>query len=68
MKREKLIEFRKKKKLTQREMSELLEITISFYSKIELGVKNPSLKIIKRFKEKFPKANIENIFLSQDIT
>lgn len=45
-------------------MANLLEITLSFYSKIELGLKNPSLNTIKKFKETFPEANVEEIFLS----
>ncbi len=64
MERKKLIEFRKKKKKTQLEMARILDITLSFYSKIELGLKNPSLKTIKKFKTAFPSADINNIFLN----
>jgi len=45
-------------------MAEILGITLSFYSKLELGIKNPSIKTIKTFKEKFPTADVDNIFLS----
>lgn len=64
MKRDKLIEFRKKQKKTQLDMANLLDITLSFYTKLELGLKNPSLKTIKRFKNVFQEADIDNIFLN----
>lgn len=63
MERTNLKAFRTSLKKTQNEMASLLEITLSFYSKIELGLKNPSLKTIKKFKEAFPTANVDNIFL-----
>ena len=59
-----LRKFRISLKKTQNEMAELLGITLSFYNKIELGLKNPSLKTIKKFKEVFPTANVDNIFLA----
>lgn len=59
-----LRKFRISLKKTQNEMAELLGITLSFYNKIELGLKNPSLKTIKKFKEVFPTANVDNIFLT----
>ena len=62
MKRAKLIEFRIQLGKTQTEMATILDMTLSFYSKLELGLKNPSLKTIKKFKEAFPTANIEIIF------
>ncbi len=64
MERENLKKFRHSLKKSQTEMANLLEITLSFYSKIELGLKNPSLNTIKKFKETFPEANVEEIFLS----
>lgn len=64
MERENLIKFRKKIKKTQLEMAKMLEITLSFYSKIELGLRNPSLKTLNKFKQKFPQANISDIFLN----
>ncbi len=64
MERINLKKFRISLKKTQKEMAELLEITLSFYNKMELGLKNPSLKTIKKFKEVFPTANVDNIFLA----
>lgn len=64
MERVKLKKFRLKQKMTQLEMAETLEITLSFYGKIELGLKNPSLDTLKKFKNTFPNANIEDIFLT----
>lgn len=64
MERTNLKAFRTSLKKSQSEMANLLDITLSFYSKLELGLKNPSLKTIKRFKEVFPTANVDNIFLT----
>lgn len=64
MERVNLKAFRVSLGKSQNEMATLLDITLSFYSKLELGLKNPSLKTIKKFKEVFPTANVDNIFLS----
>ncbi|WP_286315234.1 helix-turn-helix domain-containing protein [Romboutsia ilealis] len=64
MERENLKKYRISLKKSQNEMANLLGITLSFYSKIELGLKNPSLNTIKRFKEIFPNADVEKFFLS----
>lgn len=64
MERANLKAFRISLNKSQNEMAELLNITLSFYSKLELGLKNPSLNTIKKFKEVFPTANVDSIFLS----
>lgn len=64
MERVDLKKFRTTLNISQNEMAKMLDITLSFYSKIELGLKNPSLKTIKKFKSVFPTANIDNIFLN----
>lgn len=64
MERTNLKNFRISLNKSQNEMAKILGITLSFYSKLELGIKNPSIKTIKTFKEKFPTANVDNIFLS----
>lgn len=48
IKREWLIDIRKKRKKSQLEVSEESEISRSFYANIELGVKDPSLKTQKK--------------------
>lgn len=60
--------FRENHNLTQREMADKLEISLIQYQFIELGHRNPSIKVLVRFKKCFPKANIENIFLEQNFT
>ena len=45
-------------------MAEIWGITLSFYSKIESGDKNPSIQNLKQFKKKFPTANADEIFLT----
>lgn len=64
MKREKLQEFRQRKKLTQEQMASILEVTFSHYKAIEYCQRNPSFDLLKRFKIIFPKANIDKIFLN----
>lgn len=62
MKREELIKFRKKKGYTQKTMANMWNISISFYKQIEAGLKNPSLKKMKEFKNIFPTTNIMKFF------
>lgn len=64
MKREKLQSFRQSKHLTQEQMANELDITVSHYKAIEYGQRNPSFELMERIKNVFPKANIDKIFLS----
>lgn len=64
MKREKLQEFRQSKKLTQEQMADKLEITVSHYKALEYGQRNPSFDLLEKIKNIYPKANIDKIFLS----
>ena len=62
-KRNTLKEFRKKENLTQQEIADKLEISLIQYQFIELGRRNPSFEVLKKFKTIFPKASIDKIFL-----
>ncbi|MGN1297711.1 MAG: helix-turn-helix domain-containing protein [Clostridia bacterium] len=64
MARKKLREYRISINKTQEEMAQIWGITVSFYKQIECGAKNPSIQKIKEFKNKFPTANTDEIFLS----
>ena len=64
MKRKKLQEFRQSKKLTQEQMANELNITVSHYKALEYGQRNPSFELMEKIKTVFPKANIDKIFLS----
>ena len=57
-----LSEFRNSRKLTLDEMAERLNLSKSFYSKVEYGDRNPSFNFIKKFKEVFPDADIDELF------
>lgn len=59
---ESLVNFRNYNNLTQKNMAELIKTTLSYYSKIELGLKNPSYNFIVKFKVAFPTAKIDEIF------
>lgn len=53
MVRKELKEFRSSKGLTQSEMAEKLEISLSHYKGIEGGVQDPSFKTLCKFYEVF---------------
>ena len=63
-----LVDFRNSKKLTQKEMAEKAGTTLSYYSKIELGLRNPSYNFLTKFKAAFPDSDINKIFFSDSIT
>ena len=51
--RNELKEFRKSKKMTQTEMAQKLEISLSHYKAIECGFADPSFKTLTKFYEVF---------------
>ena len=59
--------FRAEKGIVQREMAELLGVSLSYYQKIEGGFKTPSYNFICRFKELYPEENLD-IFFEDIIT
>ena len=59
-----LVDFRNSKKLTQKEMAEKVGTTLSYYSNIELGLRNPSYNFIEKFKAKFVDACVDEIFFN----
>lgn len=59
-----LVDFRNLNKLTQKEMAKKLGITPSMYSKLELGLRNPSYDLLFKFKKVFKNASIEQIFFN----
>lgn len=58
-----LKEFRIKKRLTQREISEKVGISKSMYEKLEYYQVSPSVWTIKKFQKAFPDFD-PNIFLN----
>ena len=59
-----LVDFRNSKKLTQKEMAEKVGTTLSYYSKIELGLRNPSYNFMEKFKANFGDACVDEIFFN----
>lgn len=59
---QKLVELRKKDCLTQEAFSQKLGITMTYYSKIEVGVRNPSYNFLIKFKKAYPNESIDDIF------
>jgi putative transcriptional regulator len=60
-KNKRLIAFRESIDKTQEEMARILGVSNSYYSKIELGERNPSYNFLTKFKSKF-NTNINDIF------
>lgn len=65
--RELLVQKRKKKKITQQKMSEMLGISRSTYSAYELGTIDPPLKIATKIKEILNYKN-DDIFLNENVS
>ena len=57
-----LVDFRVSKNFTQKQMAEKLGTTLSFYSKVEIGQRNPSYNFLAKFKSTFNDANIDKLF------
>lgn len=60
-----LVNFRNEKMLTQKEMANLLGTTLSYYSKIELGLRNPSYNFLDKFKTQFNDSCVDEIFFNK---
>lgn len=58
----KLKEFRQLESLSVEEMAERLGIAKTYYYKLEEGLKKPSYKLMKKFCDEFPKADIRLVF------
>ena len=59
-----LVNFRNLNKLTQKQMAERLGITLTLYSKIELGLMNTSYNFLVKFKQAFKEADVDSIFFN----
>lgn len=60
-----LVNFRVLNNLTQKEMADKIGITLTSYSKIELGLRNPSYNFLVKFKKRFGNADIDQIFFNK---
>ena len=54
--------------MTQKEFAQMLGLTVSFYSKIEAGVRNPSYNFLVKFKKAFPGESIDQFFFDINYT
>jgi len=62
----KLMEFRDKTNQTQKDVADKMGISLSFYQKIENGIRNPSYNFLCIFKIKYPGQSIEGIFFENN--
>lgn len=60
-----LLKLRKKLNFTQQEMAEYLDVSISFYAKVENNTRMPSYNFIMKIKKKFPEFDT-NIFFANN--
>lgn len=60
-----LKEFRRKKGLDQSSIAKIIGVSVSYYSKVETGYRNPSYDFLKKFKEGFPNVSIDKIFFKK---
>lgn len=58
--------LRKQEKLTQNEMADELDVSVSFYSKIENGDRLPSRDFLTKVKKRFPLFDM-NIFFTEQL-
>ena len=58
-----LKQFRLDEGMTQKDIAEKLNYSLSMYSKIESGNRNISRKFALKFVETFPSADLKKIFL-----
>lgn len=59
---ETLVNFRNTKKMTQVQFARCIGVSISFLSKVELGDRQPSFGFMKKLKNTFNDANIDELF------
>lgn len=62
----KLADFRKIRGMTQLEMAKHIKVSPSHYSKVELGLRNPSYNFIARMKTYFPELDVNDMFFRND--
>lgn len=59
-----LVDFRVEAELTQKQMSEKIGVSLTFYSKIETGLRNPSYSFLIKLKKAFPNVCLDKIFFN----
>jgi len=66
MKNQKLVDFRESQNMSPLEMAEELLVSFSYYDKIEREQRNSSFNFIRKFKQRFPEADINYIFFDKE--
>lgn len=61
----KLKDFRNRTGLEQKEMAKEIHVSPSYYCKVETGYRKPSYAFLRKFKNRFPDANIDELFFSK---
>lgn len=61
----KLKDFRNRTGLEQKEMAKEIHVSPSYYCKVETGYRKPSYAFLLKLKDRFPDANIDELFFSK---
>jgi transcriptional regulator with XRE-family HTH domain len=59
-----LVNYRVTKKLSQKQIADKIGVSLSFYSKVELGLREPSYNFLVKFKQAFEDVDINQIFFN----
>lgn len=61
----KLKDFRLCKGLEQKQMAKEIQVSPSYYCKVETGYRKPSYAFLSKLKNRFPDADIDELFFSK---
>jgi len=64
---ERLRDFRKKVGISQYDMARKLNISLSFFEKVENGHVKPSRGFMEKLKKEFPTVDINDVFFSEGL-
>lgn len=60
-----LKEFRKQKGFNQKQMAKEIEVSASYYYKVESDFQNPSYEFMVKLKRRFPDVMIDELFFGK---
>lgn len=60
-----LKEFRRIKKLKQKDIAEQIGVSASYYSKVEKGYRSPSYEFLNKLKNTYPEISVDEMFFNR---
>lgn len=61
-----LRKLRMEQQFNQKEMATAIDVSASYYYKVESGYQNPSYDFLCKLKKRFPEANIDELFFQKE--